>query len=104
MSNEEMAVQDKVTEAYAKIKVTKADIVVHGTKEKPYFVIVYREVGKDYDYEGFGSYKLDFVFAWREQYFEIVQEEVQNAKTMSNLGQHSFIFRLFGMRGKNLSL
>lgn len=78
MSNEEMTIQSEATEVKDKIKVTKADIVVHGTKEKPYFVIVYREVGKDYSYEGFGSYILDFVFAWKEQYFEIVQEEVQN--------------------------
>lgn len=77
MSNEEMTVQSEVTEVDNKIKATKADIVVHGTKEKPYFVIVYREAGKDYDCEGFGSYKLDFVFQWKEQYFEIIQGEDQ---------------------------
>lgn len=56
-----------------KTKVTKADIVVKGTVDKPYYVIVYHEVGKDYDNEGFGSYYLTNVFNWRDEYLEIVK-------------------------------
>ena len=55
-----------------KIRVTKAFIKVTGTKEKPYFVIIYHEIGKDYDNEGFGSYELNNVFDWLEECFEIV--------------------------------
>lgn len=58
-----------------KTKVTKADIVVKGTADKPYFVIVYHEVGKDYDNEGLGSYILSNVFKWREEYLQLVEKE-----------------------------
>lgn len=60
-----------------KLKVTKADIVVKGNVDKPYYVIVYHEVGKDYDNEGFGSYYLENVFKWREENLEIVDENEQ---------------------------
>lgn len=63
-----------------KIKADKIDIVVHGTADKPYYVIVYHEIGKDYDNEGFGSYYLENVFKWKEEYFEIVKEENTNEK------------------------
>lgn len=56
--------------------VEKPEIVVHGTKEKPYFEIKYKELGED-DYTlGYSSYSLDFVFQWLEEYFEVVEETV----------------------------
>lgn len=58
-----------------KTKVTKADIVVRGNMNKPYFVIVYHEVGSDNNNEGFGSYNLSNVFKWRDEYLEIVSGE-----------------------------
>ena len=58
-----------------KSKVDKAIIVVSGTKEKPYFEILYHRLGEDEDYIGFGSYCLTNVFNWREQYLEIVNKE-----------------------------
>lgn len=61
-----------------KTKVTRADIVVSGTPQKPYFCIHYQELDKDYVTVGFGSYCLDYVFMWRDQYLEIV-EEVEDA-------------------------
>ena len=64
-----------------KIKVTKADIVVRGTANKPYFSIVYREAGKDYDSLGYGSYYLDNVFKWRDEDLELVEEQKQNRRT-----------------------
>lgn len=60
-----------------KLKVTKADIVVKGNVDKPYYVIVYHEVGKDYDHEGFASYYLENVFKWRNEELEIVDEKEQ---------------------------
>jgi hypothetical protein len=59
-----------------KIKVDKAMIIVSGTKEKPYFEILYHVVGKDYDNVGYSSYDLNNVFDWKEQYMEVVKLEV----------------------------
>lgn len=56
-------------------KVDKAMIIVAGTKEKPYFEILYHEIGKEYDNIGFGSYNLNNVFDWKEQYLEVVKVE-----------------------------
>ena len=58
-----------------KAKVDKAIIIVSGTKEKPYFEILYHLLGEDDDRIGFGSYCLTNVFNWREQYLEIVNKE-----------------------------
>ena len=57
-----------------KIKVSRADIVVKGTPEKPYFCIHYQKLGSDEVTVGFGSYYLDYVFAWRDQYLEIIDK------------------------------
>ena len=62
---------DKIEE---KEKVTSLEIIVTGTKEKPYFQIKYKEVGKE-DYNiGYGSYYLNNVLDWKEECFEIVNE------------------------------
>lgn len=66
-----------VTEPYQpepKTKVSRADIVVEGTPEKPYFCIYYQELDKDDVTVGFGSYNLYHVFAWRDQYLEIIDK------------------------------
>lgn len=64
--------EDMVNE---KTKVTEAYIIIQGTVEKPYYGILYHEVGKNYDTIGFGSYYLDNVRKWKEEYLEIVEEE-----------------------------
>ena len=52
---------------------TSLEIIVTGTKEKPYFEIKYKEVGKE-DYNiGYSSYDLNNVFDWREECFELVE-------------------------------
>ena len=56
-----------------KAKVDKAIIIVSGTKEEPYFEILYHLLGEDEDNIGFGSYCLTNVFNWREQYLEVVK-------------------------------
>ena len=48
-----------------KIKVSDIEIIVTGKKEKPYFEIKYREVGKRHYNIGFSSYNLDYVFDWK---------------------------------------
>lgn len=55
-----------------KIKVTKLRIIVSGTKEKPYYELMYKEVGKDDFNIGYSSYDLNNVFDWKEQCFELV--------------------------------
>lgn len=57
-----------------KLRVTEAEIVAHGTVDKPYFVIKYKEVDKKEYNIGFGSYNLKNVFGWLEDEFEIVEE------------------------------
>lgn len=45
----------------------------HWKKEKPYFEIKYREVGKRHYNIGFSSYNLDYVFDWKEKCFEVIK-------------------------------
>lgn len=56
-----------------KVKVTELEIIVTGTKEKPYFNIKYKEVGKEDYYIGYSSYDLNNVFNWKEECFELVE-------------------------------
>lgn len=58
-----------------KIDVTKADIVVRGTIEKPYYCIIYKEVEGKESNEGFGSYYLENVFQWKDRYLNVVEEK-----------------------------
>lgn len=57
-----------------KIKVDKINIIVSGTADKPYYQILYREVEKEEEKVGFGSYYIHIVFKWFEKYFEIIPE------------------------------
>lgn len=71
---------DKLIEE-EKIKVTSLEIIVTGTKDKPYFEIKYKEVGKE-DYNiGYSSYDLNNVFAWKDECFEIVNELAEEYKS-----------------------
>lgn len=57
-----------------KIKVSSAEIVVHGTKEKPYYEIEYLDLSDNKIHIGYSSYKLDIVFGYLEKYFEVVEK------------------------------
>lgn len=57
-----------------KIKVSSVEIVVHGTKEKPYYEIEYFDLSDNETHIGYSSYKLDIVFEYLEKYFDIVKE------------------------------
>ena len=64
----------------SKVKVEEAEIVVHGTADKPYFEIKYREVGKkDYNI-GYSSYDVRKVFGWLESEFEVVGKSDDDTK------------------------
>ena len=58
-----------------KIKVSSAEIVVHGTKEKPYFEIKYFGLSNNEIHIGYSSYNLDIVFGYLDKYFDIVEKD-----------------------------
>lgn len=58
-----------------KIKVSSVEIVVHGTKEKPYYEIEYFDLSDNETHIGYSSYKLDVVFGYLEKYFDIVEKD-----------------------------
>lgn len=60
-----------------KVKVTSAEIVVHGTIDKPYYEIKYREIGSSEYHVGYSSYDLNNVFEWLKECFEIVNADDQ---------------------------
>lgn len=57
-----------------KIKTTFAEIVVHGTNDRPYYEIMYYDMERDVLCIGYSSYYLDIVFKYLENYFEIVKD------------------------------
>ena len=61
-------------EAIEKIKSTHAEIIVCGKVKKPYFQIRYFDLSDHETHVGYGSYKLEFVFQWLEECFEIIKE------------------------------
>lgn len=58
-----------------KIKTTYAEIIVGGTKEKPYYNIRYYDPEAGEIMVGFGSYYLDNVWGWLSEEFEIIKPE-----------------------------
>lgn len=64
----------KEEEIFQKIEVTELDIVVKGTTERPYYLIRYHEIGKDFANEGYGSYYLSLVFWWKKKNFKLVKK------------------------------
>ena len=56
-----------------KTKASSAEIVVHGTKEKPYYEIKYFDLSDNETHIGYSSYKLDVVFGYLEKYFDIAE-------------------------------
>ena len=67
-------VSDDLCETSAdKIKVTSLEVIVTGSKRKPYYEIKYKEVGADHYNIGYSSYNLDFVLDWKDKCFELVK-------------------------------
>ena len=71
------AYEDTGLEPVEKIKVTSTEIVVHGTIDKPYYEIKYREIGSSEYHVGYSSYDLNNVFEWLKECFEIVNTDEQ---------------------------
>ena len=55
------------------IKVTSLEVIVTGSKRKPYFEIKYKKVGTEKYNIGFSSYNLNLVLDWKEKCFELVK-------------------------------
>ena len=68
-----------------KVKVDKAIIIVSGTKEEPYFEILYHRLGENDDRIGYGSYCLTNVFNWRGQYLEVVKQKIPHTRKKHSL-------------------
>ena len=63
-----------MNKAFEKIKVASAEIVVHGTYEKPYYEIRYYDISDGKYHIGYSSYDLSIVYGWLKECFEIVRE------------------------------
>lgn len=58
-----------------KIKVTDIYVVVSGSEDRPYYEIMYKEVGKDGYTKGYGSCNLGLVYGRQRDNFVVVVEE-----------------------------
>lgn len=56
-----------------KIKTPFAKIIVGGTPEKPCYDILYFDPADGKCHIGFGSYRLDYVFQWLTEEFEVAE-------------------------------
>lgn len=70
-------------ECTEKIKVSSTEIVVHGTREKPYYEIKYHDLSDGQTHVGYSSYNLDFVFEWLEECFEIINQAADTTEALS---------------------
>lgn len=75
--SDDLNIKETISDESKKIKVSSAEIVVHGTKEKPYFEIKYFDLSDHETHIGYSSYNLDIVFGWLEKYFEIVDNNTE---------------------------
>lgn len=67
-----------------KIKVTDIDIICVKGFRGTYYEIKYKKVGEQVYTIGYGSYDIDNVMKWKEEYFELVEEEQREQKETDN--------------------
>ena len=79
----EKTMQSKDENCKKKRKVKSAEIVVRKIDEKPYYEIKYFDLSDKEYHIGYGSYKLEYVFEWLEQCFEIVEKDANADKIRS---------------------
>lgn len=58
-----------------RIKVSDLNIIVTMIDKIPYYEIKYKEIGKSYYNIGYSSYELANVLGWKDDYFELVENE-----------------------------
>ena len=85
-----------------KIKVSSAEIVVHGTRKEPYYEIEYFDLHDNEMHVGYSSYNLDTVFGYLEKYFDIVNDEKEPSKRQNN-SMHDLIRRIDVLKSFSVS-
>mgnify|MGYP005762098177 CR=1 FL=1 len=90
--NNDLISQKAQTKNINKIKASSAEIVVHGTKEKPYYEIKYFDLSDNKMHIGYSSYNLDNVLRWLEEYFEISEmgEESETERLKRRLNEAEY--------------
>lgn len=63
---------------FEKIPVSEIEIIVAGTKEKPLYHIKYFDLRDGKYHIGFSSYCLDYVYAWKDECFRLVERFAEN--------------------------
>lgn len=58
--------------------VVEAEIVVHGSREEPYYEVKYRKAGEANYSIGYSSYNLNIVFGFLDKYFVFDNKEKNN--------------------------
>ena len=73
MTREE-AMMENDNQKMKKIKTPFAKMIIDGSREKPYFSILYFDPADKDFHIGYSSYYLDYVFNWLNENFEIVED------------------------------
>ena len=73
MTREE-AMMENDNQKMEKIKTPFAKMIIDGSREKPYFSILYFDPADKDFHIGYSSYYLDYVFNWLNENFEIVED------------------------------
>lgn len=79
--NKTKSVQEVVSdekESSGKTRVSELYIIVEegmSTEEKPYYSLLYKEIGADHRTIGYASYSLKQVLKWKKEVFEKVSEK-----------------------------
>ena len=92
----EKTLQRKYRNCKKKCKVKSAEIVVRKINEKPYYEIKYFDLSDNEYHIGYGSYKLEYVFEWLEQCFEIAEKNT-NADKIRNMNDEELADFLFSI-------
>lgn len=93
---ENVSARSEKEEKIKKEKVTDLELVFEVFDGKPYYSIKYKNVGEDDYHIGYSSYSFEIVLAYKEKYFELVEEEKSSTeikyridrKIISNSIQH----------------
>ena len=74
MMTREEAMMENDNQKMEKIKTPFAKMIIDGSREKPYFSILYFDPADKDFHIGYSSYYLDYVFNWLNENFEIVED------------------------------
>lgn len=81
MSDDLVSAESIPKKEIKRYKVSSAEIIVRKIKKKPYFEIKYFDLADDEIHIGFGSYNLNIVFGYLDEYFEIISNRKNPEKS-----------------------